>query len=89
MQNEKTCNMETKKIFGLNLKAKVVSLGLTREQAVEKINEALKKEGRQVTLRTFNAWLYGENEPPLSIALTMQEVFLIDDIYLFGKKNCA
>lgn len=73
MQNEKT-------IFSANLKAKVVQMNLSHEAAAQKLH---------VDVETFRAWLYGKNWPPPPILLEMVEVFYIDDLYLFCKKNCA
>ena len=37
--------------------------GLTREQAVEKINDILKSNGDAISIRTFQRWLAGRAQP--------------------------
>ena len=71
---------DLKKIFAANLHAKVIQMGLTHAQAADRIG---------VPERTFRAWIYAQRWPSTPLLFRMVEVLDIDDLYLFGIKQCA
>lgn len=72
--------------FSSNLIAYRNANGWTQETAAAKISLAAK---RDISAGRYQGWELGRGEPDYEILIVICEVFEIDDLYLFIKKDLS